>query len=78
MVGRAASGEETVILRGHTPVARLAPLREPGRRRLDLLREILDDDGLAKLSAAIAAPLSAEDQSALEGRGTYALGSSRR
>lgn len=59
LLRRVAAGEEVVILRGRTPVARLVPAESPVRK-LGLDREVL------KVPDDFDAPLSAEILTAFE------------
>ena len=74
MVRRAESGEEVVIARERQPVAKLVPLRRKMRRRLGLLKDLMDAQRLTALAEAIEKPLSPADQAALEGKQTDELG----
>lgn len=61
LVERAEAGEEIVIARGKTPVARLVPLRPPPvGRRFGAMR------GRAKVTAAFFEPLPADELKASE------------
>lgn len=61
LVERAEAGEEIVIARGKTPVARLVPLRTaPVGRRFGAMR------GRAKVTAAFFEPLPADQLKAWE------------
>ena len=61
LLERAEAGEEIVIARGKTPVARLAPLRDvPVKRRFGAMR------GRATVTAAFFKPLPAGDLKAWE------------
>ena len=62
LVKRAEAGEEIVIARGKTPVARLVPLRKAlVGRRFGAMR------GRAKVTAAFFDPLPADELKAWEG-----------
>ena len=74
MIGRAERGEEVLISRAGTAVARLVSAAPPKARRLGTLEGMLGADALEALSAAVAAPLSSHDQTALEGGSTDMLG----
>ena len=70
LVGRARDGEEIIILHGHDPVARLMPLGPKPRRRPGRLRAMIGDQAADALTAALEAPLPADEQRILEGEGT--------
>jgi prevent-host-death family protein len=63
LIKRAHAGEEIVIARGDTPVARLVPIAEQAsRRRAGTLR------GLVKIRPGCFEPLPAEELDAWEGK----------
>ena len=74
MIGRVERGEQVLISRAGTPVARLVPATVPPRRRLGILKSMIGAEELEALSGAVDAPLSAREQAALEGATTDALG----
>ena len=74
MIGRVERGEQVLISRAGTPVARLVPAAVPPTRRLGTLKGMLSAEELEALSAAVDAPLSSREQTALEGGTTDVLG----
>ena len=74
MVRRAENGEEVVIARERQPVAKLVPLRRRKRRRLGVLKDLMDAQCVKALAEAIEKPLSPADQATLEGKQTDKLG----
>ena len=74
MVRRAEKGEEVVIARERQPVAKLVPLRHRKRRRLGVLKDLMDAQRLTALAEAVENPLSPADQAALEGEQTDGFG----
>lgn len=74
MVRRAEMGEEVVIARERQPVAKLVPLRRRKRRRLGVLKDLMDAQSLTALAEAMENPLSPADQATLEGKQTDELG----
>lgn len=67
MIDRAEAGEDVIIARGDRPVAKLIPMERPRPIRFGTLKEFLSEGEIAELSAVIDAPLSPEDQAAIEG-----------
>lgn len=78
MIGRVERGEQVLISRAGTPVARLVPAAVRPKRRLGVLKSMMDPDALEALSAAVEAPLSPREQAALEGSTTDVLGIHRK
>ncbi len=78
MISRVERGEEVVIARGRVPVAKLVGLQPKGRRRLGILKEMMNEEELNALTEAVEKPLSPADQTALEGGLTDALGITQR
>ena len=74
MIGRVERGEELVILRWGTPVAKLVPTVVRPTRRLGTLKNMIDAEELEALSAAADALLSPREQVALDGGTTDVLG----
>ncbi len=74
MTDRVLAGEEVVVLRGTTPVARFVPVEPRPRKRLGTLNELLSQDELRDLDRAIGTPLSDDEQRIMEGQGTDELG----
>lgn len=74
MLGRVEQGEEVIIARGRQPVAKLVPLQGKRRRRLGILREMVSERTLRRLTRAIEQPLSPLDQASLNGMDTDTLG----
>ncbi len=70
MADRVLSGEEIIVTRGSTPVARFVPVEPLRRRRPNVLREMLSERELGAFIAAMEEPLSGPDQRILEGEGT--------
>jgi antitoxin (DNA-binding transcriptional repressor) of toxin-antitoxin stability system len=70
LIERAAAGEEIVILRGKTPVARLTS--KPGKRRFGAYR------GEFEVPDSFFDPLPKAELDAFEGKGGGASGRSRR
>jgi prevent-host-death family protein len=63
LIERAQSGEEVIIARGNTPVARLVPIGEQApERRPGTLR------GIVKVTEAFFEPLPADELEGWEGR----------
>lgn len=77
MLGRVEQGEEVIIARGRQPVAKLVPLQGKRRRRLGVLREMVSERTLRRLTRAIEQPLSPLDQASLNGMDTDTLGIGR-
>ena len=78
MIGRAERGEEVLIARGLMPVAKLVPLGNPRKRRLGLLKDMMGEEAIEALTAALDEPLPPHEQAALEGGLTDSLGIARR
>lgn len=78
MIGRAERGEEVVIARGQMPVAKLVPLGNRRERRLGVLKDMMSEEAIEALTAALDEALSSSDQAALEGRLTDSSGIARR
>lgn len=74
LLKRAQAGEEILITRGSQPIARLVPAEKSAPRRPGILRELLSDEEVRALEQAIEAPLTDDDQNALEGAETDELG----
>ena len=74
MIGRVERGEQVVISRSGTPVAKLVPAVGSTKRRLGTLKSMIGAEELEALSAVVDAPLSAREQAALEGGMTDVLG----
>lgn len=74
LVARAEAGEEIVIARSNRPVARLLPLASAEPCRPGALRRYLSEADCDALTRALDAPLSGDEQRALEGEGTDASG----
>ena len=67
LVARAEAGEEILISRGNTPVARIVPLGAKPPRRPGIAAHWKDDPAWGELAKAVAEPLGEEDQAAAEG-----------
>lgn len=78
MISRVERGEEVVIARGQEPVAKLIGLKPKRRRRLGVLKELVGQEAADALMEAFEKPLSPDDQAALEGGLTDALGIAKR
>ncbi len=78
MIGRAERGEEVLIARGQMPVAKLVPLGSPRKRRLGVLKDLMSEEAIEALTAALDEPLPSHEQAALEGGLTDSLGIARR
>ena len=78
MIGRAERGEEVLIARGQMPVAKLVPLGSPRKRRLGVLKDMMSEEAVEALTAALDEPLPPHEQAALEGGLTDSLGIARR
>lgn len=78
MIGRVERGEQVLISRAGTPVARLVPATLPPARRLGTLKSMIGAEELEALSAVVDAPLSPREQAALEGATTDVLGIHRK
>ena len=74
MIDRVLAGEEIVVLRESTPVARLVPIEPRPRERLGTLKEFLSEDERRALDDAMSTPLSEDEQRIMEGEGTDELG----
>ena len=74
IIGRVERGEQVLISRAGTPVARLVPATLPPRRRPGILKTMIGAEELEALSAAVDAPLSPREQAAIEGGTTDLLG----
>ena len=74
MTDRVLAGEEVVVLRGSTPVARFVPVEPRPRKRLGTLKEFLSEGERRELREAMAASLPEADRRAIAGEGTDDLG----
>lgn len=76
LLARAEAGEEIVIARGNTPVARIVPLGPKAPRRPGVAAHWKIDPAWAELSDRILAPLDDADQAAAHGELCDAVGTS--